>query len=149
MLILLLLFGLFAGMVIPLQTSINSRLGLRLKSPFISSAVSFFVGMVFLFIVSLIAEPYFFSEGARLFSLPLWMLIGGGCIGVVYLTANILLLPHLGSALTVVVTLLGQMIMALAIDQFGWFRVPVHELNGPRLLGILLMLAGVFVVERF
>lgn len=149
MIIFMLIAGFFSGMTIPIQTSINSRLGLQVKSPYIASAISFLVGTMVLLIVSFLAEPHFISDIALLSSIPWWILIGGGCLGVFYLTSNILLLPRLGSALTVVVTLLGQMIMALAIDHFGWFHVPVHELNGPRLIGIALMLGGVFVIKKY
>jgi transporter family-2 protein len=41
------------------------------------------------------------------------------------------------------------MIMAIAIDQFGWFNVPVHELNIPRLIGIICMLGGVFLIKKY
>ncbi|WP_241654954.1 DMT family transporter [Sporolactobacillus shoreae] len=149
MIILLLIAGFISGMTIPVQTSINSRLGLQVKSPYIASAISFLVGTLVLLLVSLLAEPHLASDIGLLSSIPWWMLIGGGFLGVFYLTSNILLLPRLGSALTVVVTLLGQMIMALSIDHFGWFHVPVHELNGPRLIGIGLMLVGVFVIKKY
>ncbi|MFX3616477.1 MAG: DMT family transporter [Sporolactobacillus sp.] len=149
MIIFMLLAGFFSGMTIPIQTSINSRLGLRVKSPYLASAISFFVGTLVLLIASFLTEPHFITNIALLSAIPWWMLIGGGCLGVFYLTSNILLLPRLGAALTVVVTLLGQMIMALSIDQFGWFHVPVHELNGPRIIGIIFMLVGVFVMKKY
>ncbi|EST10750.1 DMT family transporter [Sporolactobacillus laevolacticus] len=149
MISLLLIAGFFSGMTIPIQTSINSRLGLQVKSPYIASAISFLVGTLVLLIVSFLAEPHFASDIGLLSSIPWWILIGGGCLGVFYLTSNILLLPRLGSALTVVVTLLGQMIMAISIDQFGWFHVPIHELNGPRMIGILLMFVGVYVIKKY
>lgn len=149
MIIFMLIAGFFSGMTIPVQTSINSRLGLQVKSPYIASALSFLVGTIVLLIVSFLAEPHFVSDISLLSSIPWWIIIGGGCLGVFYLTSNILLLPRLGSALTVVVTLLGQMIMALSIDHFGWFHVPVHELNGPRMIGIAFMLVGVFVIKKY
>lgn len=43
----------------------------------------------------------------------------GGIFGVFIVTGNIILLPVLGSVLTTMVFLLGQMVMAVLIDQFG------------------------------
>ncbi|MCO7175224.1 DMT family transporter [Sporolactobacillus kofuensis] len=149
MIFFMLIAGFLSGMTIPIQTSINSRLGQQVKSPYIASAISFLVGTLVLLIVSLLTGSYGVSDRELLTSIPWWMLIGGGCLGVFYLTSNILLLPRLGSALTVVVTLLGQMIMAIAIDQFGWFHIPIHELNGPRMIGILLMFVGVYVIKKY
>lgn len=149
MILFLMIAGFLSGMTIPIQTSINSRLGFRVKSPYIASTVSFFVGALVLVVVTLLADPYFGTEMRLLPSIPWWILTGGGFLGVFYLTSNILLLPRLGSALTVVVTLLGQMMMALSIDHFGWFHVPVHELNGPRMIGIAVMFLGVFIIKKY
>ncbi|MBC8845088.1 DMT family transporter, partial [Escherichia coli] len=70
---------------------------------------------------------------------PWYIWVGGGTLGVIFLTANILLLPRLGSALLVMITVCGQMIMAIIIDNFGLFQVPMHEINIERLLGVILM----------
>ena len=40
----------------------------------------------------------------------------GGLLGVCFLTGNLLLLPRLGAALTVVMTVAGQIIMGVIID---------------------------------
>ncbi|MEK5502000.1 DMT family transporter [Bacillus sp. FSL M8-0168] len=149
MMMILMLAGILSGMAIPVQTSINSRLGMKIGSPYGAAAISFFVGTLILLIAALLTEHRFLSIFGLLPSLPWWIVIGGGCLGVFYLTSNILLLPRLGSALTVVVTLLGQMIMAIAIDHFGWFHVPVHELNLPRIIGILFIIFGVFIIKKY
>ena len=43
----------------------------------------------------------------------------GGLLGVCFLTGNLLLLPRLGAALTVVMTVAGQIIMGVIIDTLG------------------------------
>ena len=45
----------------------------------------------------------------------------GGLLGVCFLTGNLLLLPRLGAALTVVITVAGQIIMGVTIDTLGLF----------------------------
>jgi len=40
-------------------------------------------------------------------------------------------------------------IASIIIDHFGLFRVAVQEAIVPRLLGALLIVAGVFLVQRF
>jgi transporter family-2 protein len=148
MIILFLIGGLIAGGIIPVQTSINSRLGVEVGSPFMASFLSFFTGTLTLVILSLVIDHRLTFAPDVIHNSPWWIWIGG-MLGVFYLTSNILLLPQLGAALTVVVTLVGQMIMAIAIDQFGWFNVPVHELNIPRLIGIVCMLGGVFLIKKY
>lgn len=148
MIILFLIGGLIAGGIIPVQTSINSRLGVEVGSPFMASFLSFFTGTLTLIILSLVID-HRLTFAPDIFHNNPWWIWTGGLLGVFYLTSNILLLPQLGAALTVVVTLVGQMIMAIAIDQFGWFNVPVHELNIPRLIGIVCMLGGVFLIKKY
>ena len=45
----------------------------------------------------------------------------GGLLGVCFLTGNLLLLPRLGAALTVVITVAGQIMMGVVIDTLGLF----------------------------
>ncbi|SFG23314.1 DMT family transporter [Sporolactobacillus nakayamae] len=148
MISLFLIGGLIAGGIIPVQTSINSRLGVEVGSPFMASFLSFFTGTLTLVILSLVIDHKLTFAPDSFHNNPWWIWIGGA-LGVFYLTSNILLLPQLGAALTVVITLIGQMIMAIAIDQFGWFNVPIHELNIPRLIGIVCMLGGVFLIKNY
>ncbi|TGA98024.1 DMT family transporter [Sporolactobacillus shoreae] len=149
MILLFVVGGLIAGTIIPVQTSINSKLGLKVGSPFLASLISFFIGTLTLLILTLsIDHRLTFAEAAFNVN-PWWVWVGGGVLGVCYLTSNILLLPRLGAALTVVTTLCGQMIMAICIDQFGWFGVPVHEFNMTRLIGVACMLVGVVLMKRF
>lgn len=135
MIILILIAGILAGMAIPVQTSINSRLGMKIGSPYGAAAISFcryaYPGHCRLSD----RAPFCLSSDFSLPS-PCGSSLEADVQAFFYLTSNILLLPRLGSALTVVVTLLGQMVMALAIDHFGWFHIPVHELNFPRIIGI-------------
>ncbi|MBC1794359.1 DMT family transporter [Listeria booriae] len=149
MTLLLMLAGLMAGMTIPVQTAVNSRLRGYTKSPFIASWVSFLIGTLILIVLALVLEHGWTFDLHTLAVNPWWIWFGGGALGVFFLTSNILLMPRLGSALTVVITLCGQMSMALLIDNFGWFGVPIHEFNIPRLIGIALMFLGVILMQRF
>lgn len=149
MTLLLMLAGLMAGMTIPVQTAVNSRLRGYTKSPFIASWVSFLIGSTILIALALIFEHGWTFDVHMLVVNPWWIWFGGGALGVFFLTSNILLMPRLGSALTVVITLCGQMVMALLIDHFGWFNVPIHELNLPRVIGIAMMFFGVILMQRY
>ncbi|MHC5281095.1 DMT family transporter [Listeria kieliensis] len=141
--------GVLAGMMLPVQTSVNNRLKGYTQSPFIASFISFAVGSTVLLLLTLLTFHNFGIIPEAITANPWWIWFGGGALGIIFLTNNILLLPRLGSALTVMVTVCGQMVMAILIDQFGWFNLPVHELNLERLLGMALMFFGVFLMQRF
>ncbi|MBC1527664.1 DMT family transporter [Listeria seeligeri] len=149
MIILFIVSGLLAGMVLPVQTAINTRLSTYTKSPFLASWVSFMVGTTVLLIVCLFTQKSWPISSEMIASNPWYIWVGGGTLGVIFLTANILLLPRLGSALLVMITVCGQMIMAIIIDNFGLFQVPMHEINLERLLGVILMFGGIYLMQRF
>jgi transporter family-2 protein len=142
-----LLIALIAGTVLPLQTAINSELRNAVHSPYLAATFSFLGGTILLSALSLTIDHTVIPDRSA-FTKP-WWIWTGGALGVVLVLANVILMPKIGSALTVGLTLAGQLIMAVLIDHFGWFNLPVHEINLPRILGIVLILVGIFFVQRY
>lgn len=140
----LFLYGILAGLVMPAQTSINTRLRKSLGSSFRASLGNFTVGLIFLIILS-----YIIGDGIPLPSdlkgLPWWLFLGGFC-GVTVLTGNLYLFPVLGATQTVVFPVFGQIVMGLLIDTFGWFRVTEVPMTLWRALGAALVFVGVVIV---
>lgn len=145
--ILLIIFGTAAGMLVPVQTSVNSRLAVFTRSLIVASFYSFLVGTLSLLIFNLFANPAKLSPGF-LFSQDLsYVWFVGGIMGVIYLTGNMILLPKIGAALTVIMTVAGQMIIGLLIDTFGWFDAAVQPISIYRVLGIIMMIAGIIFMN--
>ena len=134
------------GMLMPLQTCINTRLRKRLGSPFSAAFVSVLTSMLF------IAAVLYFTAGSlrlpfdKLAGEPKWIYIGGLC-GVTVMTGNILLFPKLGGVQTVIFPILGQIVTGLLIDAFGLFRGNVTPLTATRLAGALLVFIGVLTAS--
>ncbi|CAD7360573.1 MULTISPECIES: DMT family transporter [Staphylococcus] len=147
MLSLLLILGLIAGSVVPIQTSINSKLSLYTHSSFYASAISFSTGTLWLIIVNLIMNPHVFSMASfRHYQIDYYWYVGG-LMGVIFLTGNLLLLPKIGASLTVVTTIAGQILMSVVIDSFGWFNVDIKPLSILKAFGILLLLIGIILMN--
>jgi transporter family-2 protein len=92
------LLALLAGVVITVQTGINTRLRTHLDSPLQAVFISFIVGTV-LIGLTLVAR----REGpplAKLTSMPWWMWLGGIC-GLYVVSTNIIAAPRIGAALLV------------------------------------------------
>lgn len=146
-LLILILLGAVVGSLIPIQTSINSRLAVFTRSVFLSSFYSFLVGTILLILFNIFANPekllpsYIISQE---FSY-IWFI--GGLMGVIYLTGNVILLPKIGAALTVIMTVAGQMVIGLMVDTFGWFDAEIQSLNIFRVLGIVIMIAGIIFMN--
>lgn len=136
------LIGLTIGILLPMQTSVNSRLRQVVGSPFVASFLSFTVGTIFLSLLLFLTGQSFGFDGSVIQEGPGWMWIGG-LLGVLFLTGNILLFPRLGSVQTVIMPIFGQILMGLLIDHFGWFNSVEHPITALRLFGVVLVLFGV------
>ena len=101
------ILGFLAGVGLPIQTSVNTRLRKKVGSPFNAALVSFLVGLLFLSALLLVTGQGLHIPFAQLLDEPAWIWIGGIC-GVVFLTGNILLFLKLGGVQTVVLPVLGQ-----------------------------------------
>lgn len=138
------LFGIIAGLVLPVQTLVNTRLRASTGTPFSSSLISFAVGTVTLLVIATAVTGGKFGI-SQAFSEPLWIWFGG-LLGVVALTGNILLFPHLGAVQTVVLPIAGQIMMGVVIDHFGFFDSPASPLTIVRAVGALVTLGGVIAI---
>ncbi|WP_436854966.1 DMT family transporter [Staphylococcus caeli] len=145
--ILLYILGIVAGMVVPFQTSINSRLSLYTKSSFYASTISFATGTIFLILINFIFNPHIFSAKYISDQSLSYLWFVGGMLGVIFLTGNLLLLPRLGASLTVVMTVAGQIIMGVTIDTFGWFGADQEPFTFFKVLGILFLIFGILLMN--
>lgn len=142
--VLWILLGIIAGLVLPVQTLVNTRLRASTGTPFSSSLISFAVGTMTLLVIATAVTGGEFGI-SRAFGEPLWIWFGG-LLGVVALTGNILLFPHLGAVQTVVLPIAGQIMMGLVIDHCGLFDSPTSPLSLVRALGALVVLGGVISI---
>lgn len=135
------ILGLFlGGFALANQSPINAKLGAALQSPFRSSLVSFTVGFLFLIVIFMISGQHVTLAGQH----PWWVWTPG-IFGVVYLTSNILLFPKIGAIQAVVFPIVGQVLMGLLIDTFGWFEAKQTPMTLLKVIGALLLLLGVFI----
>lgn len=140
------ILGFLAGVGMPVQTSVNTRLRKRVGSPYNVSLVSFLVALVFLSALLLVTGQGVHIPFAELLNEPAWIWIGGIC-GLVFLTGNILLFSKLGGVQTVVLPVLGQILMGLVIDDFGLFYSQKTSLSVFRIVGAVLVILGVVLVS--
>ena len=140
------LIALLAGGFIALQAPINAEAALRLGHPLTAATMSFMVGTTVLVVLALLFARHGINLEAFK-SLPLYMLIGGGLLGAVYVTVNIVLAPRIGVAALMALGIAGQLFTALLIDRFGLFALAERGLTLGRVSGALLVLVGALMVR--
>ena len=132
--------GLLGGSCLPVQTSVNTRLGRAVGSPFTASLLSSILGTVVLLgVVLALSLPLLPPPAA--YDEPWWIWVAG-FLGVAFLTVNLVLLPRLGAVQTAIFPIVGQVLMGLVVDAFGLFRAPQADLTVLRGLGGGLVVAG-------
>ena len=140
----LIALGLIAGGLVPVQTSVNSRLRQDVNEPFLASGISFLVGTLFLIIFGLFTGSPFISF-SELGQLPWWDYFGG-VLATICLTANIFMFGELGSVLAIVLPMVGQIIFGILIDSLGWFGTQVIPLTAMKIIGAVLVLLGIILI---
>lgn len=140
------LLGLIAGAASPTQASVNSRVREDLRSPYLTSIVSFICATVIMAAVVLAAEGNLDIPYGRIAEQPFWIWLGGTC-GTAIVFLNILCLPHLGSARNVMLICFGQTMTGLLIDQFGLFGSPLIRMTLMRTAGAVMVIAGIALVN--
>lgn len=139
------LIMLFAGVGIPIMAALNAGLGAKLQSPALAAAILFFVALTasLLYLLLIVGVPTSFSAPAT----PFYYYLGGLFV-VFYVLSVTWIAPRFGIGNAVSFVLLGQLLSMATIDQFGLMGAPQTSLTIPRLIGLALMAAGVFLVVR-
>lgn len=141
--------GLLAGAVLPIQGAINAQLKEDIGRPLAVGTISFIVATLTIAIVLIVLLALRRTPTPRLRPLrqmPWWGWLGGFCAAA-YVTATFLLIPTIGAAVTVALTVTGQQLASALIDQFGLFRMPRRPLTAPRVGGLVLLIAGSVLVQ--
>ena len=140
------LFALMAGATMPIQAGINLRLKQALGDPVWASFISFAVGTLALLIYGLATRPV--PSMAMASSAPLWAW-SGGLFGAFFVTVIILLAANLGATASMAWLLAGQFLCALLLDHFGLITFDVHAISWQRMLGVMLVVGGALLVNRY
>lgn len=144
--ILYFLISIAAGVAVAFQTGVNSQLRTDTNNPVLTALISFAVGTVallFLYFAIFRQTPTF--PGTFHFQ---WWKFTGGLLGVLYVTAVVIAAPRIGAANSLAFIVGGQFVAAIIIDHYGWMRLPITPVSAYRLAGILLLLAGVYLIQK-
>ena len=133
------------GGLIALQAPINSRLGHSVGT-FQSAFVGFAVSTVALAVLVGLARGGF-GRIAEVRGVP-WEYLTGGLLGAAYVTAVLVTVRALGAGGVTAATIAGQLAMSVVVDHYGWLGVERDPVNAAKVLGLLLVAAGTFLVVR-
>jgi bacterial/archaeal transporter family-2 protein len=130
------------------QGAVNAQLRADLDAPVTAGAWSFVVAAAVMLAVLAVAAARDAPPPRvdRLGRVPWWGWLGGLC-GVTYVTSVFLLIPEIGVAPTMTLTVAGQQLASLLVDRYGLLRLPRRPIPRARLTGVALLLAGVALIQ--
>jgi transporter family-2 protein len=141
------LLAVSAGAAVSVQAVINGSLGAQLNNSMLAATISFGVGFVVALMILIFSGGLTEATTLSLKGIsPL--LYTGGVLGVLYVTSVLFLVPKIGVGSTIILVIAGQLLVSVLIDHFSLLGVTSRALDGPRILGLLLVVAGAYLVIR-
>jgi transporter family-2 protein len=137
--------ALFTGMAIVIQSTITSRAG-SMIGDFNTGLLTNFLGGV---IAGAIILLLFLREGPGTWRIPgaiIGLVAISGLLGIFIITGISFSLQRAGIAAGLATVILGQLILSMIIDTFGIGGVEALPLSFQRILGLLVMGFGVFLL---
>lgn len=138
-----LLVAVIGGVAITLQGQfmgvMDQRLGTK-ESVFIT----YVIGGIFISLILLATR----LGNLKAIRLVPWYGYTSGLLGLVIVGSISYAVPRLGVSRAFTILVAAQFFVAVLIDHFGLFSAAVQPVSGPRLLGLALISAGVWLVVR-
>ena len=134
-----LICGILISLMVAFNGSLSQQYGLYASTFFIHIS-----GLVFISALVLAKREHPFAKRHR------WFLYLGGAIGVTTILFNNFAFARISVSALLALSLFGQGLAGLIIDQYGWLGMPKHPFRKQRLVGLTLTLCGVAVMmDRF
>jgi transporter family-2 protein len=133
------------GGLIALQAPINSTLGKSIGT-WQAASVSFAIGTVVLVTIAVVGGGGFGDLG-EVRHLP-WYYLTGGLLGAAYVTTVLVTVRTLGAGGVTAATIAGQLTLAIVVDQLGILGVAKQSISWQRVLGVVLLAVGTFLIVR-
>ncbi len=132
------------GGILALQAPINAGLG-RATGQLPAALVSFMVGTLLLAVIVALS-----GEVAGLGSTfeVRWYYLIGGVLGAAYVTIALIAVRSIGAGGVAAATITGQLLAAVAIDRLGILGLDRTPISAARVTGVVLLLAGTYLVIR-
>lgn len=137
--------GILIGMLVPLKTIVNLRLGKVVNALSLTALSTFSGGILSLLLINLVVEGKIYRNIQFIFNLPWWSYCAGICAAIA-LMINSFLFRKFDLILIIGITGASQLIAGTVIDSFGLLGTHYQELSLLKLQGVILTLLGVAII---
>lgn len=134
------LFAVFVGAEFAVMVTLNSMLS-KTVGDYPSLLVVHLVGMIITALILIIKR-----KKVSIKNVPIGFMLGGvaGCFVVLF---NNIAIKAIGVSLTLALCLFGQSIVSGLIDNYGLFGMTVHKFKKEKIIGFVIIAAGLVVMS--
>jgi bacterial/archaeal transporter family-2 protein len=132
------------GGLIALQPALNAELG-RATGNVAAALVSFAVGTVLLAAIVVLSGQA--SGLGSTFDVE-WYYLLGGVLGAAWVFTALVVVSSIGAGGTAAATITGQLTASVIVDRMGVFGLEETPITFERVLGVVLLLAGTYLIVR-
>jgi transporter family-2 protein len=140
-------FTLIIGALLPVQALLNTRLGRQTGGPLMGSLMSFFIGLVALFLLNL-AINYSAVTHLKPSSTGPWYIWLGGLLGAIFVGYITWVNQRQGVTLTFALVVSGQIFISLLMDHFGILGSAIRTITLEKVVGAGLIIVGLILVKK-
>jgi transporter family-2 protein len=131
------------GAIISIMILLNGVLSGNFN-PFASVIIIHMVGLLSITMVLFLSRPKLNLKRG----LPLY-LYSAGAIGVFTILFNNISFDELGVSLTLALGLLGQTVISIIIDHFGWLGLKRIKFDHKKWIGLIMISVGIFIMTMY
>ncbi len=138
-----LLVSIIGGFAAGLQASFTGLMGQRVGE-LGSVAITYCGGALVIAVITILSG----GGGLSAWRTIPWYAYLAGPLGLVIIGSLSYRVPRLGATAATTLFVVSWLFISVLIDQFGWLGVPVKTIEFGRIIGIIALLGGTFLVIR-
>lgn len=143
---LLYILPVLAGVAMTIQAGVNSQLRIILNNPLLAAFISFITGTFALGLLLLFSRKTI--PALSVYGTIDWYNLTGGLLGAFFVMVVILTVREIGTANLFALVIAGQFITALLFDHYGLIGFKVNPVSVQKILGVLLLVVGAYLVNK-
>lgn len=139
------ILAIIIGILMPFQAGLNAELTRFLRHPYLAAFISLSIGAIAMSFLILFNGG--FGELKRLGGAPPHLFLGG-LLGAIFVGSSLFFIPRMGATAMIAAFITGQLLGSVVVDHFGLMGLTPNPVTITRIMGIILLFAGLFLVIR-
>lgn len=132
------------GGLIAAQPIVNAGLG-KETGNLTAALISFAIGTLLLAVLVALSGN---ADGIGGVTNVPWYYLLGGALGAAYVFTALIVVSSIGAGGVAAATITGQLALSVVLDQIGFLGLDKEPITAERVIGVLLLLAGTYLIIR-